>query len=207
MDEVVIEPIDLAAYAADALDVQAVAFGLGPEEVALRLQIVLRHAQVAGVHAVGALRGETLVGFGYGMPNDRTHWWSSVIEPYLAANGNDAWLEDAFSVTELHVHPRYQGHGLGRALITTLCSASPLPRSILSAVDRETPARALYRSLGYRDLARRVMFPNTLLPYAVMGAPLPLPTRAAPRPDGAPPDAVRPGAVRRAVPRGPVEPL
>ncbi|RAG80455.1 GNAT family N-acetyltransferase [Streptacidiphilus pinicola] len=202
MDQVRIEPIDLAAYAAAALDVQAVAFGLGPEEVALRLQIVQRHAELPGVHAVGALRGGMLVGFGYGMPNDRSHWWSTVIEPYLAANGYGAWLDDAFSVTELHVHPRYQGLGFGRALITALCAASPLPHSILSAVDRETPARALYRSLGYQDLARRVMFPNTVLPYAVMGAPLPLPTRPSPRPNGA-----RPGdGAPRAVPRGPGEP-
>lgn len=201
MDEVRIEPIDLAAYAAAALDVQAVAFGLGPEEVALRLQIVQRHAQLPGVHAVGALQGRMLVGFGYGMPNDRSHWWSTVIEPYLAANGHSLWLDDAFSVTELHVHPRYQGFGFGRALITALCAASPLPRSILSAVDRETPARALYRSLGYQDLARRVIFPNTLLPYAVMGAPLPLPTSSPRRPNGAPHDGARP------VPRGPVGPL
>ncbi|MEY9849758.1 GNAT family N-acetyltransferase [Streptacidiphilus sp. MAP5-3] len=175
MDDVTIEPIDLAARASAALDVQAAAFGLTPEELAVRLQIVLRHAQVPGVRAFGALHGDELVGFGYGMPNDREHWWSSVIEPYLAANGRDGWLDDAFSVTELHVHPRHQGRGLGRALITTLCGASPLPRTILSAVDRETPARGLYRSLGYQDLARRVMFPNTPLPYAVMGAPLPFP--------------------------------
>jgi ribosomal protein S18 acetylase RimI-like enzyme len=182
MDDVTIEPIDLAARAAAALDIQAAAFGLTPDELAVRLQIVQRHAEQPGVHSFGALHDGELVGFGYGMPNDRSHWWSSVIQPYLAANGNDGWLDDAFSVTELHVHPRYQGRGLGRALITTLCGASALPRTILSAVDRETPARGLYRSLGYQDLARRVMFPNTLLPYAVMGAPLPLPpVRAARR--------------------------
>jgi ribosomal protein S18 acetylase RimI-like enzyme len=178
MDEVTIEPVDLAARAAEALDVQAAAFGLTPDELAVRLQIVQRHAQLPGVRAFAALHGDRLVGFGYGMPNDRAHWWSSVIEPYLVANGHGIWLDDSFSVTELHVHPRYQGMGLGRALITTLCAASPLPRTILSAVDRETPARALYRSLGYQDLARRVMFPNTPLPYAVMGAPLPLPVRS-----------------------------
>ncbi|MFE3938076.1 GNAT family N-acetyltransferase, partial [Streptomyces goshikiensis] len=32
----------------------------------------------------------------------------------------------------------------------------------------------LYRALGYTDLARRVHFPSASLPYAVMGAPLPL---------------------------------
>ena len=183
MNDVTIEPFDLAGRAAEALAVQAAAFGLGSEEIAVRLQIVGRHALVPGVRAFGAVERShrrdlgRLVGFGYGMPNDRAHWWSSVIEPHLEANGLGFWLDQSFSVTELHVHPDYQGLGFGRRIITTLCAGTRLPRTILSAIDRETPARALYRSLGYQDLARQVMFPNTAVPYAVMGAPLPFPPR------------------------------
>lgn len=183
MNDVTIEPFDLAGRASEALAVQAAAFGLGSEEVAVRLQIVGRHALVPGVRAFGAVERSDprglgrLVGFGYGMPNDRSHWWSSVIEPHLEANGLGFWLDQSFSVTELHVHPDYQGLGFGRRIITTLCTGTRLPRTILSAIDRETPARALYRSLGYQDLARQVMFPNTAVPYAVMGAPLPFPPR------------------------------
>ncbi|WP_037572351.1 GNAT family N-acetyltransferase [Phaeacidiphilus oryzae] len=176
MEGVTISPIDLAARAAEALDVQAHAFGLTAEEVAVRQQIVVRHATLPGTRAFGALLADSgrLVGFGYGMPNDRTHWWSSVIEPYLDEAGHGEWLDDAFAVTELHVLPGYQGIGLGRGLITNLCSGVAQSRTILSAIDRETPARRLYRSLGYVDLARPVLFPNTALPYAVMGAYLPL---------------------------------
>ncbi|GAA2155442.1 GNAT family N-acetyltransferase [Kitasatospora kazusensis] len=174
LTEVTIEAIDLAAWAPYALDVQAVAFGLTPEEVAVRLQIVGRHALQPGVIALGAMSAGRLVGFGYGMPNHREHWWSTVIEPHLEARGHGDWLDDVFAVTELHVLPQYQGLGLGSSLITTLCERSGRPRSILSAIDAETPARRLYRALGYRDLARAVRFPNTLRPYAVMGAPLPL---------------------------------
>jgi ribosomal protein S18 acetylase RimI-like enzyme len=183
MNDVTIEPFDLAARATEALAVQAAAFGLSSDEVAVRLQIVGRHALVPGVRAFGAVQRShpgsygRLVGFGYGMPNDRSYWWSSVIEPHLVANGNGDWLDRSFSVTELHVHPDFQGLGLGRRIITTLCAGTRLPRSILSAIDRDTPARELYRSLGYRDLANRVMFPNTSVPYAVMGAPLPFPPR------------------------------
>jgi Acetyltransferases len=173
MDDVTIEPIDLARRAEEALAVQALAFGLTDEEIAIRLQIVLRHAGYPGVIALGAVRGPDLIGFGYGMPNDRSHWWSTVIQPYLEATGADHWLDGSFAVTELHVRPASQGRGLGRALITELCRRSMLPRTILSAVDAETPARRLYRSLGYMDLARQVMFPNTDRPYAVMGAVLP----------------------------------
>ncbi|MEV6977873.1 GNAT family N-acetyltransferase [Kitasatospora sp. NPDC093806] len=171
-----IEAIDLAAWAPQALDVQAVAFGLTPEEVMVRLHIVGRHAQQPGVLAFGAFDAGRLVGFGYGMPNRREHWWSSVIEPYLVARGHGDWLDGVFAVTELHVLPEYQGQGVGSTLIRTLCEHSGLDRSILSAIDAETPARRLYRALGYRDLARAVHFPNTERRYAVMGAPLPLRT-------------------------------
>ncbi|MCX5212841.1 GNAT family N-acetyltransferase [Kitasatospora sp. NBC_00240] len=180
LTEVMIEPIDLAAWAPYALEVQAQAFGLTAEEVAVRLQIVGRHALQPGVIALGAMSGGRLVGFGYGMPNHREHWWSTVIQPHLEAQGHGDWLDEVFAVTELHVLPGFQGQGVGSGLIRRLCEGSGLHRSILSAIDAETPARRLYRSLGYRDLARAVRFPNTDRPYAVMGATLPLlPGRAA----------------------------
>jgi ribosomal protein S18 acetylase RimI-like enzyme len=100
--------------------------------------------------------------------------WSTVVEPYLRHNGSDDWLDDSFVITELHVHPGYQGRGIGRTLITTITDGVTQPRSILSAIDVESPARGLYRTLGYQDLARRVLFPSAPKPYAVMGAPLPL---------------------------------
>ncbi|MFF9057116.1 GNAT family N-acetyltransferase [Streptomyces sp. NPDC014882] len=170
----VIGPLDLPAHVDEALAVQAVAFGLGPDEVAVRRQIVLRHMTNPGARAYGATVGDRLVGFVYGMPNDRSHWWSTVVEPYLRANGTDFWLDDSFVITELHVHPAHQNRGAGRSLITTITDTATQPRSILSAIDIDSPARALYHSLGYRDLARRVLFPSAPRPYAVMGAPLPL---------------------------------
>ncbi|MFI7294120.1 GNAT family N-acetyltransferase [Streptomyces sp. NPDC050121] len=172
--DLVIGPLDLPAHVDEALAVQAAAFGLGPDEVAVRRQIVLRHMTNPGARAFGATLGDRLVGFVYGMPNDRTHWWSTVVQPYLRAQGNEHWLDDSFVITELHVHPAHQNRGAGRALITTITDTAAEPRSILSAIDTESPARALYRSLGYRDLARSVLFPSAPRPYAVMGAPLPL---------------------------------
>ncbi|MDQ0958824.1 ribosomal protein S18 acetylase RimI-like enzyme [Streptomyces sp. B4I13] len=173
--DLAIGPLDLPAHVDEALAVQAVAFGLGPDEVAVRRQIVLRHMTSPGARAFGATTPEgRLIGFVYGMPNDRTHWWSTVVQPYLRAQSNEYWLDDSFVITELHVHPVFQKRGAGRALITTITDTATEPRSILSAIDTESPARALYRSLGYHDLARRVLFPSAPRPYAVMGAPLPL---------------------------------
>jgi ribosomal protein S18 acetylase RimI-like enzyme len=172
--DLVIGPLDLPSHVDEALAVQAVAFGLGADEVAVRRQIVLRHMTCLGARALGATSEGRLVGFVYGMPNDRAHWWSTVVEPYLRAEGNDGWLDNSFVITELHVHPRYQNRGIGRALITAITDGAAEPRSILSAIDADSPARGLYHSLGYADLARQVVFPSAPQPYAVMGAPLPL---------------------------------
>ncbi|MBM4793189.1 GNAT family N-acetyltransferase [Streptomyces sioyaensis] len=175
MDDVAVGPLDLAARVDDALAVQALAFGLSDEEIAVRRHIVLRHFGCTGARALGATTPDgRLIGFVYGMPNDRAHWWSTVVEPYLRSASLDHWLDDSFTITELHVHPAYQHRGVGRALLTRLTDEAREPRSILSAIDTESPARHLYRSLGYIDLARRVLFPSAPTPYAVMGARLPL---------------------------------
>ncbi|MFD7916689.1 GNAT family N-acetyltransferase [Streptomyces sp. NPDC059752] len=170
-----IGPLDLAARVDEALRVQAVAFGLSEEEVGIRRYIVQRHMTCRGARALGAFAEDgALTGFVYGMPNDRTHWWSTIVEPYLRAGGYEDWLDGSFVITELHVHPGFQGHGVGRALITGITDDAVEPRSILSAIDTESPARGLYRALGYSDLARQVHFPSASMPYAVMGATLPL---------------------------------
>lgn len=175
MDDAVVGPLDLAERVDDALAVQAQAFGLTDDEVRVRRHIVLRHLTHPGAAALGATTPDgRLVGFVYGLPCDRRQWWSSVVEPYLARNGHDDWLDDSFTITELHVLPAYQRRGLGRELITRLTDRARQPRSLLSALDIESPARALYRGLGYRDLARQVRFPSAASPYAVMGAVLPL---------------------------------
>ncbi|WP_415951388.1 GNAT family N-acetyltransferase [Streptomyces sp. KLOTTS4A1] len=174
-DDVVIGGLDLAQRVDEALAVQARAFGLSDEEIAIRRQIVLRHLVQPGARALGATtRAGRLVGFVYGMPNDRAHWWSTVVEPYLRGRDLGFWLDDSFVITELHVDPSHQNLGIGRALITMITDAASEPRSILSAIDHDSPARGLYRSLGYTDLARQVVFPSAPRPYAVMGAPLPL---------------------------------
>jgi ribosomal protein S18 acetylase RimI-like enzyme len=173
-DDVVIGPLDLSARVDEALAVQALAFGLGSDEVAVRRQIVLRHMTYPGARALGATSKGRLLGFVYGMPNDRAHWWSTVVEPYVRAQGHEDWLDNSFVITELHVHPDHQNRGLGRALITDITDTAAEPRSILSAIDVDSPARGLYHSLGYQDLARQVLFPSAPKPYAVMGAPLPL---------------------------------
>ncbi len=106
----------------------------------MRRHIVLRHLEHPRARALGATTPDgRLVGFVYGLPNDRAQWWSTVVEPYLRATGTDGWLDDSFVITELHVHPGHQQRGIGRTLITTITDAVDHPRSILSAIDKDSP--------------------------------------------------------------------
>ena len=145
-------------------------------------QIVLRHLTYPGARALGATTADgRLVGFVYGMPNDRTHWWSTVVEPYLRAARARRLARRLLRHHRTARPPRAsRTRGIGRALITTITDSAAQPRSILSAIDIDSPARGLYRSLGYQDLARQVLFPSAPSPYAVMGAPLPLLRQRAP---------------------------
>ena len=57
---------------------------------------------------------------------------------------------------------------------------------MLSTQDADSPARRLYRSLGFADLLTGFIFPGGGPPYAVMGAALPLPARPGQRRPGRP---------------------
>ena len=80
----------------------------------------------------------------------------------------------SFPVAEVHVHPDYQARGIGRQMVLSLASARSERTAVLSTRDAPTPARRLYRSLGFVDLLTRFMFPGGGPAYAVMGATLPL---------------------------------
>ncbi len=145
--DLTIAPLDLSARVDEALAVQAVAFGLGPDEVAVRRQIVQRHMQFPRPRPRRDRRGAPRR-LRLRHADSRTHWWSTVVEPYLRAAGNDFWLDDSFVITELHVLPGHQNRGIGRRLITTITDSATEPRSILSAIDTDSPARGLYHSLA-----------------------------------------------------------
>lgn len=172
-----IAPLDLAARVTDAVTVMTAAFGLSDRDARERTVIFDRHAQRPGLVAYGAFDDLELVGFCYGFPGQDGSWWAQQIAPYLSSAGHEDWLDDAFELTELHVHPSHHRKGLGRTLITTVCNRSPLPRALLSVRDGESPAHKLYRSLGFTDLTDPFRFIGFDTRYVVMGAPLPLPAR------------------------------
>ncbi|GAA3195556.1 GNAT family N-acetyltransferase [Nonomuraea roseoviolacea] len=119
-----------------------------------------------------------VVGFAYGFHGAPGQWWHDVVYRALEDRSGprvaDAWLGDAFELAEIHVHPDYQGKGIGRAMITTLCAGRAERSAVLSTHDRPTAARHLYRSMGFTDLLSRFVFPGGHEEYAIAGRPLPL---------------------------------
>src|SRR6202044_3231858 len=89
------------------------------------------------------------------------------------------WLDDSLEIAELHVLPHWQGKGIGRSLLLSVAAGRPERTAVLSTADAPTPARRLYRGVGFTDLLTDFRFSGSEPPYAVMGATLPLLTDAA----------------------------
>ena len=153
-----------------------------------RRSIMVGHAAYPGFRALTASEngsGET-VGFGYGFRGAAGQWWHDTVARALtSAHGAaaGAWLNNSFEVAELHVVPEYQGRGIGTGLLLRLTSGRPERTALLSTRDADSPARRLYRGVGFTDLLTGFeFFPGGEPPYAVMGAELPLRARTPPEP-------------------------
>ena len=154
-------------------------------------------AQATGSTAMGGdpTRGARplLVGFAYGFHGSGGQWWHDVVRraaaSALGARTADDWLGDSLEIAEVHVLPGHQGRGTGLAMMLRLTAGRPERSAVLSTMDANTRARRLYRGLGFTDLLTGFEFPGTDLPYAIMGAPLPLP--------GASTGSARPGKPSR----------
>jgi ribosomal protein S18 acetylase RimI-like enzyme len=181
---------------ASLLDVYAAAMEPPLEQLSGRYAIMERHATYPAFRAfvferrLGAVRFPPLApggrpavggiaGFGYGFRGVPGQWWHDVVHHALVEAGGEQhaedWLSDAFEVAELHVHPAYQGRGLGRRLLTALCADRTERTVVLSTLDNPgSRARRLYDSVGMTDLLRDFEFPGGGTTYAIMGRPLPL---------------------------------
>jgi ribosomal protein S18 acetylase RimI-like enzyme len=162
-----------------------------------RHSIMERHAGYSAFRAIAVLRicidepaGDgSLIGFAYGFHGEAGQWWHDLVSQAIAnARGRqaaDAWLADSFEIAEVHVLPGHQGRGTGLAMMLRLAAGRPERTAVLSTMDAETRARRLYRGLGFTDLLAGFAFAGTDVPYAIMGAPLPLRgvSPRAPRPE------------------------
>jgi ribosomal protein S18 acetylase RimI-like enzyme len=163
------------------LNIYAAAMGANPDEVPGRRSIMERHAGSPGLRSLVAVDEDSgrIVGFAYGFRGGPGQWWHDVVWSGIVATAGqasaEAWLANALEVAEVHVLPEFQRRGIGRQMLLMLTANRTERTALLSTRDAKTPARHLYRQLGFTDLLTAFQFPGGGPPYAVMGAPLPLP--------------------------------
>ncbi|MGH3096298.1 MAG: GNAT family N-acetyltransferase [Streptosporangiales bacterium] len=154
-----------------AVDVYLQAMNRAPRHIPHRRELFRTHLSEPGWSAVVA--GRPLAGFAYGFHCDSGQWWHDQVEPRLRAEYGQpaarAWLANAYCLAELHVRPRWQGRGLGRALTWALLRDRAEETVLLSTPERSSGARAFYAALGYTELLVGMGFVTSTDPYLVLG--------------------------------------
>lgn len=188
-----ITPLDAEAFRdllPDALRVYVDAMGYSPDVVRARAPAWLDHSRRSGwsgrAATVRRRRGllgrsdDELIGICYGYHGAAGQWWHDEVRRGLARI-DSAMNADFVELTELHVSPDWQGHGIGRSLLRSFLEDRPEPVVMLSTPevpDSDNSAWRLYRSLGFRDTLRGFRFTGDPRPFAVLERPLPLPADA-----------------------------
>lgn len=173
-----LDPASFLRRRGDLLRIYAAAMRPPVDQLPGRQAIMERHAAYPRFRALLVERHRRPVAFCYGFHGAPGQWWHDVVRRGLASAAGEVrcreWLSDPFEIAEVHVHPRHQGQGIGRGMVTALCAGRAERTVVLSTLDGESPARHLYRSLGMRDLLTGFHFPGGGPAYAVMGSALPL---------------------------------
>ena len=138
--------------------------------------------QAAHVPSVAELSDAPLLGVAYGYPGAPGQWWQQQVALGMQRCGLPPadiarLMESYFELTELHIHPRAQGRGLGEALARRLLADRSERNVLLSTPEGNgEPNRAwrLYRRLGFIDIIRRYHFAGDPRAFAILGRALPL---------------------------------
>ncbi|MGD1171231.1 GNAT family N-acetyltransferase [Mycobacterium seoulense] len=128
------------------------------------------------------LSNAPLLGVAYGYPGAPGQWWQQQVILGLQRGGLPpqeiaGLMNSYFELTELHIHPRAQGRGLGEALARRLLAGRSEENVLLSTPETTgEPNRAwrLYRRLGFTDVIRRYHFAGDPRAFAILGRKLPL---------------------------------
>ena len=130
----------------------------------------------------GALTAAPMVGVADGYCGGPDQWWQQQVVAGLRRNGADQadiakLMTSYFELTELHIHPRAQGRGLGEALIRRLLDNRGEQHVLLSTPEINGEANRawrLYRRLGFTDIIRSYHFAGDPRAFAILGRSLPL---------------------------------
>jgi ribosomal protein S18 acetylase RimI-like enzyme len=177
-----LRPPEFRAAIRELVAVYAAAMNAPQRLLGGREAIMDRHAVNPGFRCLVATDDGVIAGFIYGFHGESGQWWHDMVAGALAVDPRNGyqdqsaypWLDDSFVIAELHVLPPYQGMGIGRSLLLSLTAEREERTAVLSTADAPTPARRLYRGVGFTDLLTGFRFSGSEPPYAVMGAQLPL---------------------------------
>jgi ribosomal protein S18 acetylase RimI-like enzyme len=189
-----LSPHDMRRRLGEALSVyvDAMRYPRGTEDN--RASMWLEHTRRVGWKAVAAVQSDVasedrdtlveapLLGVAYGYCGAPDQWWQQQVVQGLRHGGTaapdiDRLMTSYFELTELHIHPRVQGQGLGEALARRLLDGRNEAHVLLSTPEiRGEGNRAwrLYRRLGFTDVIRDYHFAGDPRPFAVLGRSLPL---------------------------------
>jgi len=134
------------------------------------------------VPSAAALGNAPLLGVAYGYPGAPGQWWQQQVVLGLQRGGVPPLeitrlMSSYFELTELHIHPRAQGRGLGEALARRLLAGRDEDNVLLSTPEisgEHNRAWRLYRRLGFNDVIRGYHFAGDPRPFAILGRKLPL---------------------------------
>jgi ribosomal protein S18 acetylase RimI-like enzyme len=103
-----------------------------------------------------AREDDRVAGFAYGYETLEipAEGWYGLVREAVGPAAAEHWLAGQFAVVWIAVHPDRRGRGLGRELLERLLASAGTERAWLITHDLDTPAQALYRSLGFRLLGR-----------------------------------------------------
>lgn len=129
--------------------------------------------------------GETaapMLGVAYGYCGAPDQWWQQQVVAGLRRTGAGQaqiteLMSSYFELTELHIHPRAQGRGLGEALVRRLLDDRRERHVLLSTPEIKGEANRawrLYRRLGFSDIIRGYHFAGDPREFAILGRSLPL---------------------------------
>jgi ribosomal protein S18 acetylase RimI-like enzyme len=192
-----LSPGDMQRRLGDALAiyVDAMRYPRGTEDQ--RASMWIEHSRRKGWRAVaavetpdaagaeppaGLLTGAPMLGVAYGYCGAPDQWWQQQVVQGLHRAGLaqieiGSLMASYFELTELHIHPRAQGHGLGEALVRRLLTGRGERNVLLSTPEirgEDNRAWRLYRRLGFTDVIRGHQFAGDPRPFAILGRPLPL---------------------------------